>query len=179
MIHLKDLLEQKKGAIVKNWFNVVVNTYKGDTVQFLKKQKDPFANPVGNTTFRGLEVLFDELIKEMDREIITSSLDPIIRIRAVQDFSPSQATGFIIALKKVIRESLKKELLENQTANELLHFESKIDKLSLIAFNIYMECREKIYQIKANEEKSKVYKAFARAGLITEDPVEGPALVVS
>ena len=176
---LDNLLGQRKTVIIKKWFDLVVKTYPADTAEFLKKQKDPFANPVGNTTFRGLEILFDELLKEMDREVITSFLDPIIRIRAVQDFSPSQATSFILALKKIVRQKLSKELIENQIANELLRFESKIDELCLIAFNIFMECKEKIYDIKANEEKNKVYKAFARAGLITEVPEEGPNLIVS
>ena len=44
----------------------------------------------------------------------------------------------------------------------------KIDRLLLLAFDIYMECREKIYDLKANEEKNKVFKAFKRAGLISE-----------
>jgi hypothetical protein len=174
LTYLEGLLEQKKAVIVKNWFDTTMKTYKEDTAQFFKKNRDPFANPVGNTTLRGLEVLFDELLKDMDREVITSFLDPVIRIRAVQDFSPSQAVGFIIALKEVIREIIKKELSENQIVNDLLHFESRIDELSLIAFNIYMECRERIFHIKANEEKSKVFKAFSRAGLITEDPTEDP-----
>jgi hypothetical protein len=34
-----------------------------------------------------------------------------------------------------------------------------------------MECREKIYELKANEEKDKIYKAFKRAGLVKDEPV--------
>jgi hypothetical protein len=37
-----------------------------------------------------------------------------------------------------------------------------------------MECREKVYQIKANETKNRTLRAFARAGLVTEVPEEGP-----
>ncbi|MBW2246477.1 MAG: RsbRD N-terminal domain-containing protein [Deltaproteobacteria bacterium] len=171
---LNNLLVQRKTAIIKNWFTLAVETYPPDTASFLKRQKDPFANPVGRTISLGLEALFNELLKEMDHEIITSFLDPIIRIRAIQNFSPAQAVNFIFLLKKAIRENIKKEALEEQLFNELLLFESKIDKLALIAFNIYVQCKEKIYDLKANEMRNTTYKAFKRAGLVREMPVDEP-----
>jgi hypothetical protein len=169
-----NLLAQRKTAIIKNWFTLAVETYPPDTASFLKRQKDPFANPVGRTISLGLEALFNELLKEMNHEIITSFLDPIIRIRAIQNFSPAQAVSFIFLLKKAVRENIKKEDLEEQLFNELLLFESKIDKLALIAFNIYVQCKEKIYDLKANEMRNTTYKAFKRAGLVREMPVDEP-----
>lgn len=176
-MRLNNLLAQGKTAIVKKWFVLVIGTYPSDTAKFLKRQKDPFANPVGRTIYRGLEALFDQLLEEMDYEAITSFLDPIVRIRAVQNFSPSQATNFIFFLKDVIREHTQKEVSEARLFNELLLFESKIDKLSLIAFELYMQCREKIYELKANEMKNRTFRAFERAGLVSEIPADTPDLV--
>jgi hypothetical protein len=173
-MRLNNLLAQRKTAIIKNWFVLAVETYPPDTASFLKKQKDPFANPVGRTISIGLEALFNELLKEMDYEIITSFLDPIIRIRAIQNFSPAQAVSFIFLLKRAVRENIKKEVLEEQLFNELLFFESKIDQLAMIAFNLYMQCKEKIYDLKANEMRNSTYKAFKRAGLVREMPVDEP-----
>jgi hypothetical protein len=173
-MRLNNLLAQRKTAIIKNWFALAVETYPPDTASFLKKQKDPFANPVGRTISIGLEALFNELLKEMDYEIITSFLDPIIRIRAIQNFSPAQAVSFIFLLKKAIRENIKKEVSEEQLFSELLLFESKIDQLAMIAFNLYMKCKEKIYDLKANEMRNSTYKAFKRAGLVREMPVDEP-----
>jgi hypothetical protein len=99
-------------------------------------------------------------------------LDSIIRIRAIQNFSPSQATSFIFSLKDVVRETLKKEDPESKHFKELLLFESKIDELGMMAFDIYMKCREKIYELKANEMKNRTFKAFKRAGLVREMPAE-------
>jgi len=124
-------------------------------------------------TLKGLYGLLDQLINGMDLETITSHLDPIIRIRAVQNFTPSQATAFILSLKTVLRENLAKELRDPRIASEWVAFESKIDRLCLMAFDIYMQCREKIFQISANETRNRTFRAFARAGLITETP-EGP-----
>jgi hypothetical protein len=173
-MRLNNLLTQRKTAIIKNWFALAVETYPPDTASFLKKQKDPFANPVGRTISIGLEALFNELLKEMDYEIITSFLDPIIRIRAIQNFSAAQAVSFIFLLKKAIRKNIKKEALEEQLFSELLLFESKIDQLAMIAFNLYMQCKEKIYDLKANEMRNTTYKAFKRAGLVREMPVDEP-----
>ena len=174
---LDNLLKQNKDAIVKKWLILIFETYPADTAKFMKGQKDPFANPVGNTLSVNLGPLFDELLNEMDYETITSCLYPILRIRAVQPIlSTSQSTGFIFLLKKVIKESLKKELSDKNILNELLYFETKIDELTLIAFDIYLKCREKVYEIKANEERNRTFRAFERAGLLTEISADGQSL---
>ncbi len=174
---LDNLLKQNKDAIVKKWLILIFETYPADTAKFMKRQKDPFANPVGNTLSLNLGPLFDELLNEMDYETISSCLYPILRVRAVQPIlSSSQSTGFIFLLKKVIKESLKKELSDKNILKELLSFESKIDELTLIAFDIYLKCREKVYEIKANEERNRTFRAFERAGLLTEISADGPSL---
>ena len=165
---LVKIIEQKKSAIVKKWFDMTAQTYAPDTAEFLKSKADPFANPVGGLTLKGLNVLLDELIHEMDPRTINSYLDPIIRIRAVQNFTPSQATAFILSLKKVLRETLAKELHNRQYTEKLFELDSKIDQISLMAFAIYMQCREKIYQLSSNETRNRTFRAFARAGLISE-----------
>ena len=175
-MELKNLLEKKKSAILKEWFEAVSGTYAPDTADFFKRQKDPFANPVGSTISNGLKKLFDELLLQMNHEEIKSILDPLIRIRAVQDFSPSQATSFILSLKKIIFKNLQKELGDSHILNEFLQLESKIDMLCLIAFDIYVECREKIYELKVTTERNKIYSAFARAGLIDDAPENPPNL---
>jgi hypothetical protein len=167
---LAKILEQKKAVIVQKWFDLTAQTYAPDTAEFLKNKKDAFANPVGSTMLNGIKVLLDQLIHTMDPGTTISHLDPIIRIRAVQNFTPSQATAFIPSLKKILRENLKKELRDNQIAAELLKLESKIDQLCLMAFDIYMQCREKIYQISANETRNRTFRAFERAGLISGSP---------
>ncbi len=175
-MRLNNLLVQKKTTLVKKWFAMVIETYPSDTAKFLKSQKDPFANPVGRTVYQGLEALFDQLLKGMDHETLTSCLDPIIRIRAVQNFTPSQAVSFILFLKDVIRTNLNTEIMEEQLVDELLLLESQIDELILIAFNLYMQCREKVFELKANEMKNRTFRAFERAGLVKEMPEVEPVL---
>ena len=173
-MRLENILKQKKTAILKKWFDLIVQTYPAETSKFLKTQKDPFANPVGGTFSRGLDTLFDVLLKGLDEATVKSFLDPIVRIRAVQGFTPAQAIAFIFALKQVIRETLHNEIKAGLYLKEQLQFESKIDELGLMAFNIYMECREKIYQLRANELRNRTFSAFERAGLVSEIPELDP-----
>ena len=97
-----------------------------------------------------------------------SFLDNIIRIRAVQGFTPSQSTAFTIFLKKVIREELKDEIKEDQLYNDLAALEARIDKMALLSFDIYMKCRETLYEIKANEVKNMTFNLLRRANMLSE-----------
>jgi hypothetical protein len=173
---LEKRLEKRKSVILKKWYDQVVDTYPAETALFLKQQKDAFSNPVGKTTRDSLHALLSELLKpEMDSESVHSHLDPIVRIRAVQAmFTPSQAAGFVYFLKDIIREVLGRELDDVDRLNRLLVFERRIDDMGMAAFNIYMKCREAVFQMKANQEKNKIYKAFLRAGLVEEIPGDEP-----
>jgi hypothetical protein len=161
-------LDQKKSGIVKKWFDGVIATYPADTAQFLANQKDPFANPVGQTTLQNLEAILDQILSNADPQSIRELLDPIIRIRAIQDFTPAKAVGWIFDLKDIIRDTLALGAGNGKRLKELGRIDRRIDKLGLLAFDIYMHCREKIYDLKANEMRARTYSAFARAGLIKE-----------
>ncbi len=165
---LEKVLSKNKAAIAKQWFHLAAQTYAVDTAKFLQSKTDPFANPVGSTLMTGLDGILEHLIHATDPNTLHSHLDSIIRIRAVQDFSPSQATAFILSLKKVLRDYFAKELRDSRLAAEFIELESSIDQICLIAFDIYMQCREKVYQISANETRKRTFKAFERAGLIKE-----------
>ncbi|NOY40115.1 MAG: hypothetical protein GXO95_07810 [Nitrospirae bacterium] len=167
-MELKSLLTEKRATILKKWFDLILDTYPSDTSSFLKKQKNQFANPVGHTISEGIEGLFDGLLEEADSDKVSPFLDSIIRVRAIQDFTPSEAIGFIFLLKKVIRESLQKEIREHQTYDELLRLESRIDDLVSISFDVYMKCREQVYELKANEVKKMTFRLLQRANLVKE-----------
>ena len=161
-------LAQKKSGVLKKWFDRIIATYPADTAQFLGSQKDPFANPVGQTTRQNLEAILDQILSDADPQSTRELLDPIIRIRAIQDFTPAKAIGWIFDLKDIIRDTLAIGAGDGKRLKELTRLDRRIDKLGLLSFDIYMQCREKIYDLKANEMKARTYSAFARAGLIKE-----------
>lgn len=167
---LENILEQKKSVILKKWFDLTAQTYASDTAEFIKNKKDRFSNPVGGTMQSSLKGLLNHLIHGVDRETVIAHLDPIVRIRAVQDFTPSQATAFILFLKQICREVMSKDLRDSKFATEFVEFEFRIDQLCLMAFDIHMQCREKIFRISANETRNRTFRAFERAGLVAKNP---------
>ena len=169
-MELKKILQEKKTTIVKKWFDAVAETYPDDTSRFIKKQKAQFTNPVGYTISEGLEHLFDALLQGMLQDKVSAFLDSIIRIRAIQDFTPSEAVAFIFRLKKVIRQELGDDILKQQGMSEALATcDSAIDDLALYAFDIYMKCREKIYELKANEARNLTFRLLQKAQMIEQN----------
>jgi len=166
-----NLLAEKKSKIIKKWRNAIIESYPEDSQGFLKREKSQFANPVGLTISTEIETLYDEIISGDNTEKISSCLDSIIRIRAVQDFKPSRAVAFVLQLKQIIKEELG-----NDHSDEMLILDNRIDEIALLAFDIYSACRQKISEIRVNEVKSQVGKLLERANLISEIPEQRPAL---
>jgi hypothetical protein len=166
---LKSHLRAKKSVIVKKWFDAVAETYPDNTSSFLKKQKAQFTNPVGYSLSEGLDGLFEALLKGIIGEQVKFFLDSIVRIRAIQDFAPSEAVSFIFLLKKIVRQELAHELQQQQMNEELTAFDSSIDDLALYSFDIYIKCREKIYELKANEARNMTFRLLQQAKLIVDN----------
>jgi len=168
-MNLTNLLSSKKDAVLKKWFDEILSVYPVQTSNFLKTQKDPFANPIGQTIFHGIEDIFNEILNsETDSKNISSFLENVIRISAIQEFTASKAMGFIFSLKKAVRDALNKEINEGSLYPELLILDERIDKIALLSFDIYMKSREKLYEIKANEVKNMTFNLLRRANLVTE-----------
>jgi len=165
---VEDLLKQRRREILKAWFRVIAETYPKETARFLESERDPFANPVGSTFTQGMEALLDALLKGLGAEYLRSILDSIIRVRAIQDFTPSQALGFVFLLKDVIRKELLQDMAEKTLAEHVRAFESKVDALVLLSFDIYMQCREKLYEVRANEIKRRYSYVIKRMHLFSE-----------
>src|SRR4030065_2285798 len=163
-----DLLLEKRSEILKKWFDLIIETYPEETANFLKSQKNQFNNPVGHAIFEGIEEIFKEVLGEPAPDKVAVYLDNIIRIRAIQEFSPSKALSFLFLLKKVIRPEVMNETSEYHILEELSVIESRIDDLVNISFDIYMQCREKIYELKANEVKNWTYRLLQNTNMVKE-----------
>jgi RsbRD-like negative regulator of sigma factor len=157
---LENLLLQNKTTILKRWFDLILETYPADTVTLMRKEQNQFKNPVGATFSREIETLFKQLCEGIQNGERRASLDAILKIRSVQDFSPSKAVGFVFQLKKAIEETLKNEICKEPVMDEWLKFQSRIDALALQAFDLYMDCREKICEIRINQAKAEKEMAF-------------------
>ena len=151
---LTKLLTQYKDAILQRWLDLITDTYPTEASAFLKG-KDRFSNPVGYTISQEINAVYEELLQgRVDSDRASTSLDNIIRIRAIQDFSPHEAVSFVFLLKKAMLEELGSEIEKEQSFREWLEFEPEIDKLASVAFDKYVECREKICELRVKEVKA-------------------------
>jgi hypothetical protein len=150
---LKTLLTQKRKAILDRWLSMIIKTYPADAARFMKQANNQFGNPVGHTIANEIETLFDGLVGDADIKAIKSSLDLINKIRAVQEFTASRAVAYIFFLKTAIREEFSDQPVEGRNVDEMLSLESQIDGMALLAFDSYMQCREKLFEIKCNDIK--------------------------
>jgi len=169
-MQIKEILSKKRSKIIKRWRDVIFDSYPDNSQRFLRKERDQFANPIGNVIYEEIEKIYDELVNEGDLDKITPGLEDIIRVRAVQDFKPSQAILFVLQLKKVIREEFKGRTLSDELSGELQALENRIDDIALLAFDIYSQCRQKIFDIRVHEVRNQVGKLLEKANLLYEIP---------
>jgi hypothetical protein len=160
-VSLKAFLQEKRQAIKQRWLDLVLADYSPDTSKFLKNKKDQFANPVGHTLTQGLDVLADAIIDERDAAEVDDTLDDVIRIRAVQELPPSVGVGFLQALKRAV------ELEAGTTLDpkDLRDFDQRVDAMSLRAFDVYMACRAKIFELRINDLRRNTLGAREQVAL--------------
>jgi hypothetical protein len=157
---LSKLLTQNKDSILQRWFNLIADTYPTEVSGFLKG-KDRFSNPVGYTISQETNTLYEELLQgRVDSDKASASLESIVKITAIQDFTPGEAISFVFLLKQAMAEELESEIVKEQSFKEWLNFEASIDKLASVAFDKYVKCREKIYELRVNEIKADREIAF-------------------
>ena len=164
---LRSLLTEKQTVIIEKWCREIINTYPKDTARFLSEKRDEFANPIGNTINQGIEQTFTALIQESKENEVHLFLKDMIKVRAVQSFTASQAVGFVFLLKRIIREELGKVAEEERIAKALLEFETQIDQLALASFDIYSECRDKLADLRTMEIRNQTYRLLQQANLVT------------
>ncbi len=149
---LAEAFRNHREKIISKWVDYTLSTYKSSS--FFTKERDQFANPVGGNVRESLTKLFTLLSKGEDSKEYTLPLEQIMSIRSVQEFTPSQAVAPINAVKHITREVLTADKERKHLVGELYDFEFAVDLAVLSAFDIYMQYRERLYQVRINEIRS-------------------------
>lgn len=173
-------LEAHADEIVKAWTARFAGSYSTDGSRFIMNEKDPFSNPIGAMAREGFTGVFALLSQECnpDPAALREKLDPVVRLRAVQSFIPSDGVAFVFPLKSVVREVLKKEIKEGKISQgELDGFFDRVDYLCLAAFDIYMACREQIYRLRASEVRTRTLNLLKTKDILCEVPEVGTEII--
>ncbi|MCW5977138.1 MAG: RsbRD N-terminal domain-containing protein [Bryobacteraceae bacterium] len=139
-------------AVTKEWLDLTLASWPAQTARMLREVGDPFRNPVGAALKEALPEIVSEALAGMDETRIRAALDRVVRIRAVQDFTPSQAVSFVFLLKDIFRR------------HGAAGLEERVDRLALLAFDLYMECREQLSEIRVREARRRMWVMERMAG---------------
>lgn len=153
----KQIIEQKD-AIAGKWFDLIIKSYPEQSYKHLKVGRKQFSNPIGYTIFHESQIILEQLTGDFDKAVMSDAIRNIIKIRAVQDFSASEACMFMVQLKDVLYDIFDKETSHKYFDDVF----KRIDAAALMAFDIYMESKELLYSIKANEIKKRTFKMIDR-----------------
>jgi len=149
---LEEALRNYRQKIVTKWVDYTLSTYESSS--FFKKERDKFSNPVGINTREALDSLFVLLIENADSKKCIMPLEQIMNIRSIQEFSASQAVAPLHAVKHITRDVLNNDKETRGLVSELYDFEFAVDLMVLSAFDLYMQNRERLYQVRVAEIRS-------------------------
>lgn len=136
--------------VAERWIERTLESYPAATLPFASGEQDPFRNPGGHAVKTSLTTLARELLGEMNGKAIAPALDGMVRLRAVQDFRPSEALRFIFDLRDVVAEV---------TGEVPRALENRIDELALMAFDQYMACRDQVAGLREKELRLRMQYA--------------------
>jgi hypothetical protein len=166
---LNKWLRGNKEAILDRWLDTALSAYPDETSVIFRRQKDPFANPIGHSLRTGLQGLLEALLGEVDDGEMRRHLHDMLSIRAVQDLAPSRALEFILELKVVARSEAGG--LPEDIRDE---FDHQVDSIALAAFDVYTQCRERLSELRINEIKRQVSWVSRKVNGSDSDPCMAP-----
>jgi hypothetical protein len=170
-----DVFRKHKNDIIRLWADSVFDTYPFETTGFLRTKSDPFGNPVANMTREAASALYDAVTGEyVEVDHTKKALDRFIKLRAVQKFSPSQGLAVFSLMKPILREHVMPELMAQNDLAAYLETESRIDSLTLLAFDMYMEDREILAESRITEIRNQ-HAQLARWARNLESGSSNPA----
>jgi hypothetical protein len=163
---LREQLGRESEKVLERWRRRILESYPAQTARFLVTEQDPFANPVGHALTRDTQALLEMLTAGFDPTRARQELDAIVRIRAVQSFCPSEALAFVVLLKDVVREVADGLPQSEQLRAELRAFESDVDQMLLVAFDVLVACRDTVHDVAQGQLKNMVHVLIERANRV-------------
>jgi len=162
-LKLSEFIEEHMAALVDSWLDAVVGSYPADSAGFIKGKGDRMANPLGHAIRDMVEAVLGCLAKGCDEQALDSAMFPVIQMRAVQDFSPSEAVSFV----GLLRDSVAGLARSKEAGSELIiELDDVVLGLMARAFDLYSGCREKLSEIKLEELKRNLYMLLRKSDMV-------------
>jgi hypothetical protein len=147
-----ELCRTEREEILAKWSEAVSASYPLDMAGFARTLEDPFRNPGGHAIRLALEDIYTAVSGGLSSEnLLRNSMEMFVKLRAVQNFTPVQALGVVYLLKPLLRERVLPACLQNGLLDEYLEAESRLDAAALLACDIYVASRERVFEERVGE----------------------------
>ncbi len=161
-MRLRELLADREPALSERWLDAIFAEYGEEAAAAWRRERDRFANPFGHTLKTELPRLIQAVNGDGELAAAAPALEAIIRIRSVQDLAPSRAVAFVYSLRDVVRAELAAEVANGALDAELAGLERRIEHLALLAFDVYVRCRDQVFRLRHDELKRSVATLLRR-----------------
>lgn len=158
--------QNRKKETLDEWFKTMVVLFNNGT-DFFNNEDDHFLNPVRSIIVPTIKFIFSYLFEEIDINEFTESLEKFAKLLALKGPKAREALGPLLLFKEKV---IKDIVLLDSTHIELFEITGRFDNLILIIFDLFVQSREKIYEIRVNEVKRLTYSLLKNKDLIEKIP---------
>jgi len=162
------VLRERRDAVLERWIELIRAEDGRAGASLPARGSDPFHDPVGDALRRGTASILETLLGEGGPAGAREGIDRIVRVRSVQALTAPRALSFVFLLRRALRDVAGGA----GDAAEWEPLDARLDALALEAFEIYVDCRERVFEIRAREAARANAVLIRRARLAGDEPVE-------
>jgi hypothetical protein len=162
-------LQRHREEILGAWRSLVLARLSAAPAAPSPSPPDPFGNPVGSRVHATTAAVLDALAGRLPPEALAAAMEPLMRVQAIQGRPASEAVALVPLLRRASRE-----VPEGIGPAEAATLEERLDALLLIAFDLYMRCREDIFEIRVRETRRRVSALLDRLSAEDAHDEAGP-----
>jgi hypothetical protein len=126
-----------------------------------------FRNPAAHRLGETMAVLVEQLLGPMDPAVVMPALVRLGQVRAVHDARPSRALAIVFRVRAILED----ERRHGDDDGAIARAEARVDELALLAFDAYVDARERLHRAQVNE----LCRRAAILGRMVADEVGAPA----
>jgi len=168
---LSGILKGSEDAIAERWIELVFETYPHETSGFLRRERDPFSNPVGRMLREAARPLVGALIEDRAEMELLEDLAELMRLRSVQDISAAQAVAIVPLLRSAVMD-VAGSRIEAVGSPAMEELGTRIERLMLVSFDAFVMSRERLYEIRMAERERHTASLLRRAERVLAGPGE-------
>ena len=156
-------LGTRREEILAAWRRLVLARLAPDAAGILATP-DPFANPMGHRVHASTAALLDAIAAGQPEAAVAAAVEPLMRVQAIQGRPASEAVAFVSLLARASRE-----VSGGMPPDLAAGLRDRLDAVLLVAFDVYVRCREEIFEIRVREARRRVSALIDRLAVPDEE----------